>query len=528
MPLEDQEQTANFIISEHCLTEILSADLLEIRIPEDVSSIASEAFHHCKTAEKIEIPDSVTSIGERAFSGLNRLKFVHLPVRLPKLEKDLFSGCAALETVELPADLTEIGENVFKGCTSLKSMRLPEGVKKLESSCFSNCTSLESVEFSALEAMGNLVFAGCQSLKRMILPDTITSIGTNAFKNCYSLEFVHLPNGLKEVPTQLFAGCRKLETVEVSDKAVMGKSVFLRVLSADNWECFVRRDGVCRRKLINAMEYDPHGAFDLLPEGGAGIAEILPQRTVFIALNAIWEYTQFDTSAYDFQIRIYAACMHVARILTGSHIAALMAVAWHLRGLLLLWRYRHEDDIEKIFPEALSATLNAIGGSGSHRVHNDQLVKETFKLFLGSANEDLKTTILSQLDRVLGIENDFSRESPFDVRYCAGIGETDYWTFADVMGYLTRNKLGVHIPIPEVHSDDLEDWCIAWSKPLSDYHHAVILFELPPTKDSAENRHAVAIANTEQIRLLLEVFQEVEYRACFVWMNGSRMPLFIM
>ena len=416
----------------------------------------------------------------------------------------------------------------FKGCTSLRTILIPSSVKTIGNSCFTNCTSLENIQLDGVEEIGELAFAGCSVLGKIIFPESLKTLGAMAFKNCSHLEFVHFPDELLDVAPQMFVGCLHLNDIEVSEQAVFGKSVFLRALSADNWECFERRNGHCRRKLVNVMEYDPDGVFDLLPEGGAGLAELLPQRTLYVTLDAIWEYTQFDEEAYAFQIRILAVCMKIARCLTGSQMAALMSVVWHLRGLLLIWHIRHETSIEKVFPDALSATLNAVGGNGSNRIHNDALVRETFKLFLGSASDELKTAITSQIDHVLGIEGDFSRESPYDVRYTAGMGKPDYWIFSDVMGYLTRNKLGVHIPIPEVHSDDIEDWCAAWSRSLSDYHQNVILFELPPAKDEEENRHAVSVVSPEQVSMLLDVFREVGYHGCFVWTDGARMPFYLL
>lgn len=528
MTADNLEKSEIFVITDGCLVEVKAPLLKEIVVPDGVTCVDSNAFSHCPDAENIILPDSVSIIAEKAFSGLGRLEFVRLPSRLDRIESELFSGCTALKNIDLPQTLVIVGPNAFKNCTSLSEIRLPASARQLQNGCFTNCSSLKDIQFSQLDVVSELVFAGCSALTRVVLPDSVQSVGQMAFKNCSNLRFVHLPNGLKVVSNQLFAGCHCLDEVEVPDDAEMGKSVFLRVLSADNWERFVRKKGICRRTLVNAMDVDPYGAFDMLPEGGAGLAGLLPQRTIFVTLNAIWEYTQFEESSYNFQISIFAACMRIARYLTENNTASILAVTWHLRGLLLLWRYRHEEDFEKVFPEALAATLNAIGGNGAHRAHTDKLVREMLKIFISKLSDDVRLSIEEQFDVILGIENDYTRENPYELRYAAGLAKADYWLFSDVMGYLTRYKFGVHIPIPEVQSDDIEDWCAAWSKPIGAYLHAVILFELPPAKDETENRHAVAIVSNLQLNALIELFQEVNYHDYYVWTDGARMPFFLV
>lgn len=72
------------------------SDLTELVIPNNITSIGSDAFYRCKSLSRIDIPDSVTSIGDWAFY-----------------------RCDSLTSIDIPASVTRIGKNAFFGCTKL-------------------------------------------------------------------------------------------------------------------------------------------------------------------------------------------------------------------------------------------------------------------------------------------------------------------------------------------------------------------------------------------------------------------------
>ena len=113
-------------------------------------------------------------------------------------------GTANAETVVIPGShnnkpVTQIGASAFEGATWLKHVVIPDTV-----------TSIGGRSFQA------------SGLEDVYVPDTVTSIGSNAFKNCEALVDVRLPNGLKTVATDAFAGSTALEYNEADGACYLG------------------------------------------------------------------------------------------------------------------------------------------------------------------------------------------------------------------------------------------------------------------------------------------------------------------
>lgn len=74
-------------------------EIINLTIPDSVTSIGRYAFSGCSSITSIEIPDSVTSIGSYAFSGCSRLASVILGNNVMSIGYWAFDGCTSLETV---------------------------------------------------------------------------------------------------------------------------------------------------------------------------------------------------------------------------------------------------------------------------------------------------------------------------------------------------------------------------------------------------------------------------------------------
>ena len=94
---------------------------------------------------EIVIPDSVTTIDSQAFRRMNSCKKVTMSKNLVALPDWAFCGSTMLETVVFPeGSLLESTGNSFSGCTSLSSINLENctNLKTLGASLFNGCTSL--------------------------------------------------------------------------------------------------------------------------------------------------------------------------------------------------------------------------------------------------------------------------------------------------------------------------------------------------------------------------------------------------
>lgn len=182
-------------------------------LPDDLRSVAEEAFSGFDTLAGIELPDSVTFIGKRAFANTG-LESIDLPDSLTVIEGGAFGGCAALAEVSMP-DVSYIGDGAFGGCTSLSEIRLPDSLSAAGNSLFSGCTALVSVQLpEGLQSIGDSAFQGCAALAGIDLPDGLRSIGNHAFEGCAALGSVQLPDSLQSVGEYTFADCSSLQSAD--------------------------------------------------------------------------------------------------------------------------------------------------------------------------------------------------------------------------------------------------------------------------------------------------------------------------
>ena len=139
--------------------------VMNLTIPEGVTSIGNYAFYNYDSLLSITIPDSVTSIGDAAFS-----------------------NCDLLTSITIPNGVTYIGQSAFSSCKSLKSVVFLDGKTNVDQGAFRGCTSLSSVTLgNNLWTIGMEAFEECSSLTKIIIPDSVVWIGNYAFDGCTSL-----------------------------------------------------------------------------------------------------------------------------------------------------------------------------------------------------------------------------------------------------------------------------------------------------------------------------------------------------
>ncbi|MBR1676301.1 MAG: leucine-rich repeat domain-containing protein, partial [Clostridia bacterium] len=98
--------------------------VINVVIPEGVTSIGSSAFEYCSSLTSIDIPSSVTSIGDWAFRSCSSLKSVKFGEnsRLASIGRDAFQDCSSLTSIAIPSSVIYIGEWAFFDCSSLTSV----------------------------------------------------------------------------------------------------------------------------------------------------------------------------------------------------------------------------------------------------------------------------------------------------------------------------------------------------------------------------------------------------------------------
>ena len=74
------------------------------------------------------VPDDVTTIAYDAFRNCRRLTEVTLGKRVTSIHSGAFAKCRNLRRVTFPSSLREIGDEVFEGCSALIAVLLPRAV----------------------------------------------------------------------------------------------------------------------------------------------------------------------------------------------------------------------------------------------------------------------------------------------------------------------------------------------------------------------------------------------------------------
>ena len=134
--------------------------VMELVIPDGVTSIGSYAFYDCDWLTSVTIPDSVTSIGEDAFYSCSNLTSVYIT--------DLAAWCN-ISFANTSANPLDCAKRLYLNGGLLVWYSIPDGVTRIGDYAFYNCYALASV----------------------IIPDSVTSIGNYAFYKCPYLKIIY-------------------------------------------------------------------------------------------------------------------------------------------------------------------------------------------------------------------------------------------------------------------------------------------------------------------------------------------------
>lgn len=63
--------------------------------------------------------------------------------------------------------------------------------------------------------IGSFAFSGCKSLKEVIIPNSVTKIGSYSFDGCESLKSIKLPDSVTTIEDSAFSGCNNIESVVI-------------------------------------------------------------------------------------------------------------------------------------------------------------------------------------------------------------------------------------------------------------------------------------------------------------------------
>ena len=205
--------------------------VVDLVIPDSVTSIGDWAFRGCSSLANLTIPDNVTSIGSFAFIGCTNLASVTIGKGVTSIDDCAFRDCTNLTNITIDATnpiYQSIDGNLYnKDATKLinyafgkdaTSFAVPNTVTSIGDWAFHGCTSLASVTIpNSVRSIGDYAFADCDSLTSIVIPDSVISIGSQVFCDCDRLASATIGNGITNISTQAFSYCRNLTSITIPD-----------------------------------------------------------------------------------------------------------------------------------------------------------------------------------------------------------------------------------------------------------------------------------------------------------------------
>lgn len=192
------------------------SSLESINIPATVESVGNHAFDECESVRNVNISSKDTSFGEYVFEDCTDLRSVTLPKGIKTIRKGLLCGCERLADVALPESVTSIEESAFRNCSALMEIVLPQGLTEIGDSAFYNTGFLSIKLPNGLKSIGKSAFES-GNFTDIVLPDSLTDIGEDAFLYNRKLESISIPENIKELKKNTFAGCWKLKSVTLAE-----------------------------------------------------------------------------------------------------------------------------------------------------------------------------------------------------------------------------------------------------------------------------------------------------------------------
>ena len=213
-------------------------DVVTISYSTKDDQITAYMFMNCKNLLEIKIPSNITNIGNNAFQGCTNLEIFSAPNNVKSIGSFAFEGCSSLLTISIPNSVTSIYWGAFSGCSNLSSINIPDSVTSIESNTFNGCSSLTSINIpNSVTSIGNGSFKDCSSLTFISIPNSVTTIAEDAFLGtgwynsqkdgilylgnwliCYKGNFagqIIIPNGIVGIANSALKGCLGLNSVKL-------------------------------------------------------------------------------------------------------------------------------------------------------------------------------------------------------------------------------------------------------------------------------------------------------------------------
>ncbi len=196
----------------------LCSHITSLSVGEGVTSIGDYAFYECSSLTRVELPNSLERIGLCAFAFCSGITDITIGDSMKVIDASAFYGCSALKSLTLPATLDAIEYAAFAFCEGIENVEFKGGDVHLDEAAFYACTSMTDLILSPGQTrVGDTSFGWCSGLQHVDLGQSLESIAPYAFYNCSSLTSLTMPPTLSVIEEDAFLGCKGLSQVNISD-----------------------------------------------------------------------------------------------------------------------------------------------------------------------------------------------------------------------------------------------------------------------------------------------------------------------
>ena len=193
--------------------------VMDVTIPESVTSIDPYAFAGCHCLKSIRLPSKLMRIGKRAFANSSLVRLA-IPESVREIGDEAFYGCHALRSITFPAGLQKIGERVLDECgtavsSNLEPVPVPQCMEII-SSDWPHCEDIEGgVLFSQRACVRHQWEKDGVTGDTYVIPDGVQRVADGVFSKNEKPMRIVLPKSVKDFSTAI--PVRNVESVELEE-----------------------------------------------------------------------------------------------------------------------------------------------------------------------------------------------------------------------------------------------------------------------------------------------------------------------
>ena len=216
-------------------------NLISATIGESVTKIGYGGFGYCNALTSVHYTGDISgwcsitfedgyanplSNGGSLYIDNQQVVDLVIPDVVTTIKSYTFYNCSGLTSVVIPDSVTAIEYNAFEGCTQL--LEIEKGVSYVDKWAVDFDDSVAEVTLrNDTVGIADNTFSGCENLTSIVIPDKVTTIGRSAFDSCYGLTSITIGQSVATIEYYGFYRCYHL--IEVYNRSELN-------ITAGSWE----------------------------------------------------------------------------------------------------------------------------------------------------------------------------------------------------------------------------------------------------------------------------------------------------